>query len=107
MSASLQQGKKNGQMAGGAATAAPLLGANSGSSQAALDPMSPQNIAGAAVRQQVQASDDTKYDPDVPKPLEGFSKRFHWPSGWQPIDSISVGISLVLVGVICSYVCMK
>jgi len=100
MSASLQQGKKNGQIA-----PAPLLGGNSGSSQAALDPMSPQNLAAAAVRQQVQASADTKYDPDMPPPVVT-KEGFHSPSGGN-MDRISLGISLVLTGIVALYVSMK
>ena len=81
----------------GAIAGAPLLGPNTGSVAAALDPMSPQNLAAAAVRQQVQASADTKYDPAVPPPQvqEAFT------------DNVSLGAALVLVGLVCLYSCLK
>jgi hypothetical protein len=75
----------------GSIAAAPLLGPNTGSSKAALDPMSPQNLAASAVRQQIQATADTKYDPDVPPPVEGF------------VDNVSVGTSLVLIALVLLY----
>lgn len=75
----------------GSIAAAPLLGPNTGSSAAALDPMSPQNLAAAAVRQQVQATADTKYDPDVPPPVEGF------------VNNVSLGTSLVLIALVLLY----
>lgn len=81
----------------GIIAAAPLLGLNTGSAAAALDPMSPQNLAAAAVRQQIQASADTKYDPEVPPPQlqEAFT------------ENISLGSAFVLIGIVCLYSCLK
>jgi hypothetical protein len=53
----------------GPVAAVPILGGNAGSSDANADPLSPQNIAAAALKQQVQATADTKYDPPVPPPV--------------------------------------
>jgi hypothetical protein len=53
----------------GPVAAVPILGGNAGSSEAKADPLSPQNIAAAALKQQVQATADTKYDPAVPPPV--------------------------------------
>jgi hypothetical protein len=53
----------------GPVAAVPILGGNAGSSEAKADPLSPQNIAAAALKQQIQATADTKYDPAVPPPV--------------------------------------
>lgn len=76
-----QQTEKYGPIA-----AAPILGPSAGSSNAANDPMSPQNLAASARRQQVQASADTKYDPAVPPGgTEGFT------------NNVSLGVAFLLI----------
>jgi len=53
----------------GPVAAVPIIGPNAGSMAAKADPLSPENIAAAALKQQVQATADTKYDPAVPPPV--------------------------------------
>jgi len=59
----------------GPVAAVPILGGNAGSSEAKADPLSPQNIAAAALKQQIQATADTKYDPAVPPPIQPVAEQ--------------------------------
>ena len=95
--ASLQHKEKYGQVAG-----VPLLGASAGSSEAATNPMSPQNLAAAALRQQVQATADTKYDPDVPPPQE-VEKFLDTPSSTK----VTVGAALLVVSFVLLHSCLQ
>jgi hypothetical protein len=96
-----QQGKdKFGPIA-----AVPLLGPNAGSSQASTDPLSPQSIGGLALKQQIQATADTRYDPDVPPPVEKF-KNPHSPLPLNP-ESASMGVALLLVALVLIHSCLK
>jgi len=98
--ASVQHKEKYGQVAG-----VPLLGASAGSPEAATNPMSPQNLAASAVRQQVQASADTKYDPDVPPPqeVESFSPTHVSSSSAR----VTVGTALLVVSFVLLHSCLQ
>ena len=100
--ASVQQKEKYGQVAG-----VPLLGPSAGSSEAATNPMSPQNLAASAVRQQVQASADTKYDPDVPPPQQ--VESFFAPSAAHatPSTKVTVGTALLVISFVLLHSCLQ
>ena len=100
--ASVQQKEKYGQVAG-----VPLLGPSAGSSEAATNPMSPQNLAASAVRQQVQASADTKYDPDVPPPQQ--VESFIAPSAAHatPSTKVTVGTALLVISFVLLHSCLQ
>jgi len=104
--ASVQHKEKYGQVAG-----VPLLGASAGSPEAATNPMSPQNLAASAVRQQVQASADTKYDPDVPPPqeVESFSPTHAASSSSSSSSSasVTVGTALLVVSFVLLHSCLQ
>ena len=87
----------------GPTAGAPLLGPNAGSAQASTDPMSPQSLGAAALKQQIQATADTRYDPDVPPPVEKFVDTF------TPIDSekATMGVALLLVALVLIHSCLK
>ena len=90
----------------GPVAAVPILGGNAGSSDAKADPLSPQNIAAAALKQQIQATSDTKYDPAVPPPvaqqqgptIEKFTTMYE--------NNIIAGSFLVL-GLVLLHSCLK
>ena len=88
-----QQKEKYGQV-----VAAPLLGPSAGSFHASTDPMSPQNLAASAMKQQIQASADTKYDPDVPQPIEHFV---------DVSQKVTLGTAFLLVSFIMLYTCRQ
>jgi hypothetical protein len=99
--ASVQHKEKYGQVAG-----VPLLGPSAGSPEAATNPMSPQNLAGAAVRQQVQATADTKYDPDVPPPQQ--VESFFAPSpATTPSTNVTVGTALLVISFVLLHSCLQ
>ena len=89
----MQQGKDKF----GPTTGAPLLGPDSGSSKALTDPLSPQSLAAAAMKQQIQATADTRYDPDVPPPVEKFANP----------ESATVGVALLLFALVLIHSCLK
>ena len=102
---SVQHKEKYGQVAG-----VPLLGPSAGSSEAATNPMSPQNLAASAVRQQVQAAADTRYDPDVPGPVtENFAS---WDlttttTTTDPSTKVTVGAALLIVSFVLLHSCLQ
>lgn len=107
--ASVQHKEKYGQVAG-----VPLLGPSAGSSEAATNPMSPQNLAAAAVRQQVQAAADTRYDPPVPEPValqqHQIIEKF---SGWNDNGTadqhskVTMGAALLVVSFVLLHSCLQ
>ena len=98
---SVQHKEKYGQVAG-----VPLLGPSAGSPEAATNPMSPQNLAASAVRQQVQAAADTRYDPDVPEPVaENFAS---WDlTTVDQSTKVTVGAALLVVSFVLLHSCLQ
>lgn len=93
-----QHAEKYGPIAG-----VPIIGPNAGSMAAKADPLSPENIAAAALKQQVQATADTKYDPAVPPPvaeptIEKFTTMY---------ENNIVGGSFLVLGLILLHSCLK
>jgi|UniRef100_A0A6C0IE69 hypothetical protein len=88
----------------GPVAAVPILGGNAGSSDAKADPLSPQNIAAAALKQQVQATADTKYDPPVPPPVQQQPTIEKFTTMYE--NNIIAGSFLVL-GLVLLHSCLK
>jgi len=93
----------------GPVAAVPIIGPNAGSMAAKADPLSPENIAAAALKQQVQATADTKYDPAVPPPVAEQQEQ-----QGQTIEKFTtiyenniVGGSFLVLGLILLHSCLK
>jgi hypothetical protein len=101
---SVQHKEKFGQVAG-----VPLLGPSAGSAEAATNPMSPQNLAAVAVRQQVQATADTKYDPNVPAPvaLEQEATVEKFAASADQSTKVTMGTALLIVSFVLLHSCLQ
>ena len=87
----------------GPTTGVPLLGPTAGSVKASTDPMSPQSLGAAALKQQIQATADTRYDPDVPPPVE----RFLGSAAAEDPEKATMGVALLLVALVLIHSCLK
>jgi hypothetical protein len=97
----------------GPVAAVPIIGPNAGSMAAKADPLSPENIAAAALKQQVQATADTKYDPAVPPPVAEQQGSIQ-PDSQPTIEKFTtiyenniVGGSFLVLGLILLHSCLK
>jgi hypothetical protein len=90
----------------GPIAAAPILGPSAGSVEASTDPFSPQSIAKMALTQQIQATADTRYDPDVPAPIvQAFADMINSSSPTQT-HNIAVGTALLLISAVLIHACL-
>jgi len=89
----------------GPIAAAPILGPSAGSAEASTDPFSPQSLAKMALTQQIQATADTRYDPDVPAPIvQAFTDMISSPEQSQ---NVAVGTALLLISAVLIHACLK
>ena len=96
-----QHAEKYGPIAG-----VPIIGPNAGSMAAKADPLSPEHIAAAALKQQVQATADTKYDPAVPPPIQPVAQPTIEKFTTMYENNI-VGSSFLVLGLILLHSCLK
>lgn len=91
----------------GPVAAVPILGGNAGSSEAKADPLSPQNIAAAALKQQIQATADTKYDPAVPPPVQPVVQGPTIEKFTTMYENNIIAGSFLVLGLVLLHSCLK